>query len=80
MAKPGLPSQREIDAVLEEQARELIALHNERYHPGQGCLGEDKDGACHLWTGKPAVLMWTDAGPVYTEAGQQWLAEDGGNG
>jgi hypothetical protein len=43
---------------------EIVAMHNDLYHPGQLCPGEDEDGACHLRTGKPAVLTWTDHGPL----------------
>ena len=52
-----MPTEAEIDAVIAEQMRELIALHNEQYHPGTDCPGEDEDGSCHLRSGKPAVEL-----------------------
>jgi hypothetical protein len=69
----GLPTEREVDTLLDEEMRELVGMHNDHYHPGTDCPGEDEDGACHLRTGKPAVVMWTGSGPVYTAYGQQWL-------
>lgn len=53
---------------LDRMAQEIIARHDDLYHSGQHCPSEDKDGACAVRTGKPAVLLWTDAGVVYTDA------------
>jgi len=68
-ARAEFPSQREIDGVIAEQAMELIRMHNDDYHPGRDCPGEDEDGACHLRSGKPAVLTWGPNGPICADAG-----------
>lgn len=47
---------------LDAMAAEIIAMHNERYHPGQNCPEEDEAVACAARTGKSAVLRGTDHG------------------
>lgn len=54
-----------MDADLDRMAADVIAAHNDLYHPGQQCPSEDEDGACAAWTRKPAVLEWTPAGIIY---------------
>jgi hypothetical protein len=69
--KPLVISDETIDGHLDTIARELITTHNDQYHPGQDCPGEDETGGCHLRSGKPAVTLWTDSGPKTTEYGRQ---------
>ena len=57
-----------MDAGLDRMAADIIAAHNDLYHPGRDCPSEDEDGACAVRTGKPAVLAWTDTGVIYPEA------------
>jgi hypothetical protein len=54
-----------MNADLDRMRAEIIAAHNDLYHPGHNCPDEDEDGVCAARSGKPAVLSWTPAGAVY---------------